>query len=52
VPTEIFERCLKEAGNLIGVGRFRPQNGGYFGRFTVKSIKWTGVSEPMLEAAE
>ena len=52
VPTEVFERCLKEAGNLIGVGRFRPQNGGYFGRFDVDAVKWAGLAEPMLEAAE
>lgn len=52
VPNEVFERCLKEAGNLIGVGRFRPQNGGYFGRFTVKTVKWTGVGVSLPEAAQ
>lgn len=53
VPTEVFERCLKEAGNLIGVGRFRPQNGGYFGRFQVEKVAWAGIAQPaMLEAAE
>lgn len=52
VPTEVFERCLREAGNLIGVGRFRPQNGGYFGRFTCDSVRWSGVASEMLQAAE
>jgi hypothetical protein len=40
IPAEVIERCIVEAGDLIGVGRFRPQNGGYLGRFAVKSIKW------------
>ena len=26
-------------GLFIGIGRYRPQNGGYLGRFTVKSCK-------------
>jgi hypothetical protein len=50
VPQEVFERCLREAGNLIGVGRFRPQQGGYFGRFTVKGVKW--AADDLREAAE
>ena len=40
IPEEIVERCLAEAGNLIGIGRFRPEKGGFLGRFVVKSIKW------------
>jgi hypothetical protein len=50
IPEEVVERCLREAGNLIGIGRFRPQNGGFLGRFEVKSIKWSGASK-MKEAA-
>lgn len=41
IPTDVVERCLREAGNLIGVGRFRPEKGGYLGRFEVKSIEWS-----------
>jgi len=52
IPRDVFERCLHEAGNLIGVGRFRPQNGGYFGRFRVTSVKWSEAAAPVLEAAE
>ena len=36
---DIVQRYLEEAGRLIGVGRFRPSNGGYYGRFTVESFK-------------
>lgn len=40
IPEPVVERCLAEAGNLIGIGRFRPQNGGFLGRFEVRSISW------------
>lgn len=40
IPQDVIERCLHEAGNLIGIGRFRPEKGGFLGRFDVKSIKW------------
>lgn len=40
ITEEVFERFLREAGNFIGLGRFRPIRGGNYGRFTVKSIKW------------
>lgn len=40
ITKEIFERVVREAGNFVGIGQFRPQNGGYFGRFEVVGIKW------------
>jgi hypothetical protein len=40
ITKEVFEQHLRDAGNFIGVGRFRPRNNGYYGRFTVKSVKW------------
>lgn len=40
ITEEIFEQHLREAGNLVGVGRFRPENGGYYGRFAVVKIEW------------
>lgn len=39
ITREIFEKHLKEAGNFIGIGRFRPRNNGYYGRFQVLKIK-------------
>jgi len=36
-----FEKTIKEAGMFIGVGRFRPRNGGFYGRFSVESVTWT-----------
>jgi hypothetical protein len=37
----VFEEHLREAGSLIGIGRFRPRNNGFYGRFRVVSIDWT-----------
>jgi hypothetical protein len=35
VTPAVFERHLIEAGRFIGVGRFRPENGGLNGRFRI-----------------
>lgn len=40
ITPEVFEQHLREAGNFIGIGRFRPRQNGYYGRFKVKSIRW------------
>lgn len=38
ITPKIFEHHLKEAGKFIGIGRFRPINGGFYGRFNVEKI--------------
>ena len=40
IDEEIFIQILATAGQLIGIGRFRPRNRGYYGRYAVKSFKW------------
>lgn len=40
ITAEVFERHLIEAGQFVGVGRFRPVNGGVNGRFEVKRVDW------------
>jgi len=40
IPHDVFERMLSDAGAFIGIGRFRPRNNGYYGRFEVESIVW------------
>ena len=40
ITQEVFERYLKESGLLIGIGKQRPVNGGDYGRFVVKEVKW------------
>jgi len=41
IPADVFETVLQEAGNFIGIGRFRPENGGFYGRYQVIKTKWT-----------
>lgn len=40
IDNEVFKTHLEDAGRFIGVGRFRPRNNGYFGRFSVEKIDW------------
>jgi len=40
VTREIFEKVLTEAGQFIGLGRFRPRNNGYYGRFRPVKFEW------------
>lgn len=40
IPEDIFETVLEDAGKLIGIGRFRPRNNGYYGRFEVVKVEW------------
>lgn len=39
ITEEVFREHITEAGNYIGIGRFRPRNNGYYGRFTCE-VKW------------
>lgn len=40
ITKSVFEEHIREAGKFIGIGTFRPQNGGYYGRFRVDDVKW------------
>lgn len=47
ITEAVFKRHLEQAGSLIGVGRFRVRNRGYYGRFGIEQFKWqdmTGVA--------
>jgi hypothetical protein len=41
IDEETFEEMLKIAGTFVGLGRWRPQNSGLYGRFAVKDVVWT-----------
>lgn len=41
VTKDVFEQVLAEAGKFIGIGRFRPERGGFKGRFSVVSTTWS-----------
>lgn len=43
IPPEVFERALVEAGRLVGIGRFRPEVGGFLGRFKASKFQWAEV---------
>jgi hypothetical protein len=40
ITEEVFRHHIEEAGKFIGIGRFRPRNNGFYGRFEVVSVKW------------
>ena len=40
ITSDVFTTVLEASGNLIGIGRFRPRNCGYYGRFEIIDIKW------------
>jgi len=40
ITEKVFKRHIDEAGNFIGLGVFRPQSNGFYGRFKVTSLKW------------
>jgi hypothetical protein len=41
INEDIFRKTITDAGKFVGVGRFRPQNRGYYGRFQVDEIEWS-----------
>ena len=40
INESVFRTHLEQAGSFIGIGVFRPMNGGYHGRFVVNDLKW------------
>ena len=40
ISEPVFRRVLEAAGQLIGIGRFRPRNRGFYGRYTVVDFSW------------
>ena len=45
ITREIFANHLKQAGQFIGIGRFRPSSNGYYGRFLVEKLVWPDDEE-------
>lgn len=40
ITSEVFQAHLRDAGNFIGLGRFRPSRNGFYGRFRIEKFKW------------
>lgn len=43
ITRPIFEEVMRAAGMGVGVGRFRPENGGINGRFKCEAFEWADV---------
>lgn len=43
ITPDVFEEAVRYEGLAVGVGRFRPERGGYFGRFTVEKFEWKEI---------
>jgi hypothetical protein len=41
ITPEVFDEHLRQAGSFVGIGRFRPEKGGFFGRFKVDRLAWS-----------
>lgn len=41
ITPDVFEEHLRQAGSFVGIGRFRPEKGGFFGRFKVDRLTWS-----------
>jgi hypothetical protein len=50
VTEDVFKKTLTDAGLLIGIGRRRPENKGFFGRFAIEEIQWFDRVEVSLES--
>lgn len=40
ITKDVLLDHLQQGGQFIGIGRFRPRNNGYYGRFEVVDLKW------------
>lgn len=40
ITQQIFREMVELAGLFIGLGQFRPENGGTNGRFTIDALEW------------
>lgn len=40
ITRDVFEQVLVTSGQLIGIGRFRPRNRGFYGRFRVNALEF------------
>lgn len=41
ISEKVFADHCEAWGKFIGIGRFRPEKNGYYGRFAVKKIAWS-----------
>lgn len=44
ITQDVFRDHLEKAGQFIGIGRFRPRNNGFYGRFKLDGLTWQRAS--------
>lgn len=45
ITPPVFEHHLGQAGQLIGIGRWRPRNLGTYGLFEATKVEWTDLNQ-------
>jgi hypothetical protein len=50
INEKVFTQVLRSCGLLVGIGRFRPEKRGFYGRFRVDSVKWIEDGDAMIGA--
>lgn len=51
ITEDVFRQVLVASGLIVGIGRFRPENCGFYGRFSVKSLAWISEEDTMARIA-
>ena len=52
ITEDVFKQVLTASGMLVGIGRFRPESCGFYGRFSVKEIRWIDEEETLRAISE
>jgi len=45
IRKDVFEKYIRLAGMIAGVGRYRPERGGKYGRFKVEKIEYEDIED-------
>jgi hypothetical protein len=40
INEDVFTQAITSAGLLVGIGRFRPERSGFYGRFKIERVNW------------
>jgi len=51
IPEAVFRKVIESSGQLVGIGRFRPQSRGFYGRFAVESFAWVDDGDSLVAHA-
>lgn len=51
ITEDVLRKVVDSAGFLVGIGRFRPEKRGYYGRFSVTGWSWLDETDSALSTA-